>query len=191
MAARPSRKESKYYGGSIPWVKTGNLPDGLIKEVDEHITDLGLQNSSAKIFPHHKACWLRCIGATIGKLGILAESSTTNQACGALIAEGITKDLIPYIFYYLLNSREDLRDIGKGGAQPNISQTVLKQLSNSPSSPQRTTPHRHQNRSPNHPQSQSPPSPRRHPRPTRPVSAVRPRRRLPGRPHRRLARTES
>ena len=124
----PSRKESKYYGGSVPWVKTGNLTDGLIDKIDESITNLGVEKSSAKLFPQ-KTLLIAMYGATIGKLGILKEPSTTNQACGALIAEGITTDLIPYVFYYLLNSRENLRNIGKGGAQPNISQTVLKNYS--------------------------------------------------------------
>lgn len=47
----PSRTHAEYYGGDIPWVKTGNLPDGLITEIDESITLEGLTNSSAKLFP--------------------------------------------------------------------------------------------------------------------------------------------
>jgi type I restriction enzyme S subunit len=122
----PSRKKSEYYGGEIPWIKTGDLPDGEIREADEFITDEGLKNSSAKIFPEGSLL-VAMYGATIGKLGILKEPAATNQACAALLAEGFTEKLIPYAFYYLLNSREDLRKIGQGGAQPNISQTILKE----------------------------------------------------------------
>jgi type I restriction enzyme S subunit len=68
-------------------------------------------------------------GATIGKLGVLKQPAATNQACAALLSEGLTETekLIPFAFYYLLLSREDLRKIGQGGAQPNISQTILKE----------------------------------------------------------------
>ncbi|MGB3510983.1 MAG: restriction endonuclease subunit S, partial [Microcoleaceae cyanobacterium] len=121
----PLRSHPEYYNGDIPWVKTGNLPDGFIQEIDETITKEGLINSSAKIFPAASLI-VAMYGATIGKLGILKEAAATNQACGALIAKGITEKIIPYIFYYLLLSREDLRKIGQGGAQPNISQAILK-----------------------------------------------------------------
>ncbi|MBN3905222.1 MAG: restriction endonuclease subunit S [Nostoc sp. NMS1] len=124
----PSRKNSKYYDGEIPWVKTGDLPDGLIKKIDEKITHEGLANSSAKLFSSGSLI-VAMYGATIGKLGILQEPAATNQACAVLLSQGITTALIPYLFYYLLNSREKLRMIGKGGAQPNISQTILKEYS--------------------------------------------------------------
>lgn len=47
----PSRANSEYYGGLIPWVKTGELGQGLITNTEEKITELGLMNSSAKVFP--------------------------------------------------------------------------------------------------------------------------------------------
>ncbi|MCT7952947.1 restriction endonuclease subunit S [Ancylothrix sp. C2] len=122
----PSRSHSEYYGGDIPWIKTGNLPDGLIEEIDENITWEGLANSSAKVFPKNSLI-VAMYGATIGKLGILKESAATNQACAALVSKSLTTEIIPYVFYYLLNRREHLRSIGQGGAQPNISQTVLKE----------------------------------------------------------------
>ena len=121
----PSRTHPEYYQGDIPWVKTGNLPDTLITEIDESITLEGLTNSSAKLFPSGSLI-VAMYGATIGKLGILKEPAATNQACAALLSKGITAEIIPYLFYYLLRIREDLKRIGQGGAQPNISQTILK-----------------------------------------------------------------
>lgn len=121
----PSRKHGSYYGGKIPWVKTGDLNDGLIHSTPENITKEGLANSSAKIFPPGTLL-IAMYGATIGKLGILAIEASTNQACAALLPTGETRHLIPFVFYYLLSERENLRAIAKGGAQPNISQTVLK-----------------------------------------------------------------
>ena len=45
----PSRTESRYYNGDIPWIKTGDLSDGLLLEIEEKITAEGLKNSSAKM----------------------------------------------------------------------------------------------------------------------------------------------
>lgn len=67
-------------------------------------------------------------GATIGKLGILTMPSATNQACAALIPLDIGNELISYVFYFLLSKREYLKKLGQGGAQPNISQTLLKDI---------------------------------------------------------------
>jgi type I restriction enzyme S subunit len=121
----PSRKNLSYYGGDIPWVKTGDLNDSLIHNTPENITKEGLKNSSAKIFPP-ETLLIAMYGATIGKMGILSTEASTNQACGALLPGGETRHLIPFVFHYLLSERENIRSIAKGGAQPNISQTVLK-----------------------------------------------------------------
>jgi len=121
----PSRSESEYYGGSIPWVKTGDLDDRLITSVPETITKAGLVNSSAKLFPPGTLL-MAMYGATIGKLGILGIEAATNQACAALLPDPVIADVIPYVFYYLMGERRALKNSGKGGAQPNISQTVIK-----------------------------------------------------------------
>ena len=100
----------------------------LIEDIEETITQDGLANSSAKIFPAGSLV-VAMYGATIGKLGILKEDAATNQACAVLKSDRVTRELIPYLFYYLLERREDLRMIGQGGAQPNISQSILKDYS--------------------------------------------------------------
>jgi len=100
----------------------------VIEEIEETITQDGLANSSAKIFPAGSLV-VAMYGATIGKLGILKEDAATNQACAVLKSDRVTRELIPYLFYYLLERREDLRMTGQGGAQPNISQSILKDYS--------------------------------------------------------------
>jgi type I restriction enzyme, S subunit len=119
----PSRKKVEYYGGDIPWIKTGELNDGIVNTSEETITEEGLQNSSAKIFPKGSIV-IAMYGATIGKLGILGIDAATNQAC----AVGQPHDFLnsKYMFYYFLARRSDLIALGKGGAQPNISQTIIK-----------------------------------------------------------------
>src|SRR5262249_27911343 len=66
-------------------------------------------------------------GATIGQTGLLSFEAATNQACAALLARGLTSELIPYVWRYLIAEQENLKSVGQGGAQPNISQTILKE----------------------------------------------------------------
>ena len=121
----PSTKVASYYGGNIPWVKTGDLNDAIVRDIEDCITNEGLLNSSAKLFPAGTLL-VAMYGATTGKLGVLPISAATNQACGALVAEGETSNIIPYLFYYLLGLRDLLKAKAQGGAQPNISQQILK-----------------------------------------------------------------
>lgn len=121
----PSRGNPAFYGGKVAWVKTGELQDGIVSKTEESITEEALGASAAKVFPE-KTLLVAMYGATIGKVGILGVPAATNQACAALVAEGLTTDLIPFVFYYLRSCRDDLRAAGQGGAQPNISQALLK-----------------------------------------------------------------
>jgi type I restriction enzyme, S subunit len=83
----PSRSYSEFYGGSIPWVKTGELNQGIIFDTEEKLTEDGLANSSAKIFPKN-AVVVAMYGATIGKTAILGIDAATNQACAVGIPYG-------------------------------------------------------------------------------------------------------
>lgn len=120
----PSRKNAEYFGEGVPWIKSGDLPDGPVLRTEEQITELGLKNSSAKLMPEGTIS-MAMYGATIGKLGILTFPAATNQACANVIPESklIDRD---YLYFYLLSERKALIDKGQGGAQPNISQEVIK-----------------------------------------------------------------
>ena len=122
----PSKKKPEYHGGSVPWVLTGDLEDNLLHETPNSITDAGLENSSAKLFPADTLL-MAMYGATIGKLGVLKIEAATNQACAALLPSIANHNSLPYIYFFLLYRREVFKKSGKGGAQPNISQTVIKQ----------------------------------------------------------------
>ena len=76
----PSRKVATYFGGGIPWVKSGDLRDGPVTAVDETISRSGLENSSAKLMPKGTVS-IAMYGATIGRLGVLEIDAATNQAC--------------------------------------------------------------------------------------------------------------
>ncbi len=119
----PSRKNADFYNGTIPWIKSGELDKGLINKAEEYITEKAVKNSSAKIFPKGTLL-IALYGATIGKLGFLGIDAATNQAiCGIYESEIID---LKYLNYLLFNKRNKLVEQGAGGAQPNISQTILK-----------------------------------------------------------------
>lgn len=121
----PNRKNDAYYGGSIPWVKSGELGKGVIYDTEEKITEQAVKESSAKIFPKGTLL-IALYGATIGKLGFLGVPAATNQAvCGIFANEKID---LQFLSYYLFHKRNYLIAQGTGGAQPNISQTILKNL---------------------------------------------------------------
>lgn len=120
--ATPSRTNSEYYGGKIPWLKTGDLNDGYITDVPEFITELALEKTSVRLNPIGSVL-IAMYGATIGKLGILKEPMTTNQACCACIPfNGIYN---VYLFYFLMAYRMRFIKMGEGGAQPNISREKI------------------------------------------------------------------
>ncbi len=120
--ATPSRLNKEYYGGDIPWLKTGDLNDGYIYEIPETITQKALEETSVKLNPVGSVL-IAMYGATIGKVGILTCPATTNQACCACVDyQGIVQ---MYLFYFLLSHREEFIMLGGGGAQPNISKEKI------------------------------------------------------------------
>ena len=119
--ATPSRLRKDYYGGNIPWLKTGDLNDGYISDIPEYITETALKETSVKLNPKDSVL-IAMYGATIGKVGILSFPATTNQACCAC-TDYLVKKM--YLFYFLLANRENFIAMGGGGAQPNISKEKI------------------------------------------------------------------
>ena len=119
----PDRRAESYFGGGIPWVKSGELGDGAVFASAETISDQGLASSSAKVFPAGTLC-IALYGATVGKLGLLRMDAATNQAiCGILSPIAVLPE---YLYFFLRAIRPDLIRSGKGGAQPNISQQIVR-----------------------------------------------------------------
>ncbi|ANK90550.1 MULTISPECIES: restriction endonuclease subunit S [Rhizobium] len=123
----PSRARPDYYGGDIPWVKTGDLEDRVLLDTPEKITQAGLRNSSAKLFPSGTLL-IAMYGATIGKTALLGISAATNQACAAFVPSYHSKELVPFLWKFALANKPRFIAAGQGGAQPNISQTLIKQF---------------------------------------------------------------
>ena len=120
--ATPSRTNAEYYNGNIPWLKTGDLNDGVVIEVPESISPLALEKTSVRLNPVGSVL-MAMYGATIGKLAILGTPMTTNQACCACIPYGGMFN--KYLFYFLMGMRKAFIKMGEGGAQPNISKDKI------------------------------------------------------------------
>jgi type I restriction enzyme, S subunit len=119
----PKTGRSDYYDGEIPWAVIGDLNDGPVVKTAATISDLGLANSSAKIV-HPGTVLIAMYGGSIGKLGVAAVPMATNQAIAAAVPfDGVSRE---WLFWWLSFQKRDFISAGKGGAQPNISQTVLK-----------------------------------------------------------------
>lgn len=120
----PSRHRPEFFGKGVRWLKSGDLPDGPIITTEEEITELGLQNSSAKLMAAGTIS-MALYGATIGKLGVMTFPAATNQACANVIPDNRLVES-KYLFYYLLSERRNFIELGQGGAQPNISQEIVR-----------------------------------------------------------------
>ena len=120
--ATPLRSNIKYYNGSIPWLKTGELNNDYINDSQEKITQLALDECSLRINKPGDIL-IAMYGATIGKLGIANCELTTNQACCGCTPFPFIYN--KYLFYYLMFLKEYFISISFGGAQPNISKEKI------------------------------------------------------------------
>lgn len=121
----PSRKKPEYFQGNIRWVKSGELENSWIFDTEEKITQEAVEKSNAKILP--KGTLLMAMyGATVGKLGILGIEAATNQAICAIQPNELLDT--NFLFYYLKSKRQVFLSQSFGGAQPNISQTLIKNI---------------------------------------------------------------
>ncbi len=120
----PSRKRLDYFSGDIPWIKTGELRSKYIRNTEENITKEAINESSAKLFPKGSVA-IAMYGATIGKTSILDIDASTNQACA--VAKLLEQVLFnEFLYYYLSSQIRKFVELGKGEAQPNISQNIIK-----------------------------------------------------------------
>src|SRR5919199_23353 len=123
----PLRNNQNFYrNGTIRWFKTKELNDWYIDESEEKITAEAVEKSSAKVFPPHTILMaMYGDGKTITSLGILRKESASNQACCALIVNPDICDYL-YLFYALKYHRSDFIHIATGGAQRNLSGTLIR-----------------------------------------------------------------
>lgn len=122
----PSRSVGSYYGGNIPWIKTGEVLDDIIYDTEEKITQDAIDNSSAKIYPKGSiVIAMYGQGLTRGRTAKLGINATTNQACLVLYNIDTDKVLPDYLWYYLQGEYHRLRALAYGNNQPNLNAGII------------------------------------------------------------------
>lgn len=121
----PSRSHNEYWNTQdYCWLKSGEVHNNIIVDVEEYISDLGLKNSSAKIIPSG-AVIMAMYGATAAQVAYLDCDTTTNQACCNMIC--YSKEDAAYLYFHLLANQEEIKKLANGGAQENLSQELIAQ----------------------------------------------------------------
>lgn len=121
----PKSTCSTYYeGGKIPWLNTKEINYNRLYTTESHITEVGLNNSSAKWIDANSVI-VAMYGATAGRVAIAKVPMTTNQACCNLMIDSSKADY-NYIYYYLSNSYKQLLSMANGAAQQNLNSQVIK-----------------------------------------------------------------
>jgi type I restriction enzyme S subunit len=122
----PSRGNTDYYLGIIPWIKTGELLGTFILDTEEHITEDAVNNSSAKIISPYSLLIAMYAGTNVGNMGINTMKATCNQACCVIESRGNYS--LYYLKLFLQTQKSFLQSISFGAAQQNISQDIIKKL---------------------------------------------------------------
>ena len=125
--ATPLRKEPKYYGGSIPWVKTGEVARNFANGVEESITDIAIRETNCKVFPAGTILVaMYGQGDTRGKAAILPFEAATNQACAAIVPSPSHDESFLNAQLQLLYEKMRARSLG--GNQKNLSLGIIKSM---------------------------------------------------------------
>ena len=120
----PSTRNTDFYDGEILWYSTKELKDNFMFESDRTITINGLNSSSAKLFPAYTVVMAIYAAPTVGRLGILNQEASFNQAALGFVA----KEEVGYEFIYLLLKflRDDFNNLANGAAQQNLNVGLVK-----------------------------------------------------------------
>ena len=119
----PNRANPEYYNGSINWLKSGEVHNNIITHTEENISELGLNNSSAKIFPRNTVL-MAMYGVTAGEIGLLDIETSTNQAICGMICNNIED--ASFLYFTLRKNQIDIKRLANGGAQDNLNQETIK-----------------------------------------------------------------
>lgn len=121
----PSRTNILYWDKKeYRWLKSGEVHNNIIVDVEEYISKEGLDNSSARLIPVGTVT-MAMYGATAAQVAYIDCETTTNQACCNMICH--TKNDAAYLLFHLLANQEDVKKLANGGAQENLSQELIAQ----------------------------------------------------------------
>jgi len=118
LGSTPSRTETEYWNGDIPWVSSGEVANKTILDTKEKITQEGYDNSSAPIIPA-RSLLMAIIGQgkTRGQTALLGIDACTNQNVAAFVFN--QNYVVPeFVQLWAKSKYESHRGDGHGGAQP-------------------------------------------------------------------------
>ncbi|MCR5019417.1 restriction endonuclease subunit S [Ruminococcus sp.] len=126
----PLKSEDKYYkNATVPWVNSSQTSQRYIKDVDTHITEYALENTSLVLYePHTLIVAMYGQGKTRGQVSELLIPATVNQACAALTAITYSQDMIEYVYYFFVYNYEIMRKKAEGTSQPNLNIQKIKDI---------------------------------------------------------------
>lgn len=123
----PSRTNESYWNGNIPWVTTAEVQFKIIEDTAEKITEEGLANSSAKLFPVDTILIaMYGQGKTRGQVAKLGIEASTNQACAAIILKAGYH--VDYYYQFLISQYDNIREMANSGGQENLSGGIVKSI---------------------------------------------------------------
>ncbi|MGL9557450.1 restriction endonuclease subunit S [Escherichia coli] len=122
-----SRNNEAYWNGNIPWVTTAEVQFKIIEDTVEKITEEGLANSSAKLFPAGTILMaMYGQGKTRGQVAKLGIDASTNQACAAIVLH--TGYEVDFYYQFLISQYENIREMANSGGQQNLSGGIVKSI---------------------------------------------------------------
>lgn len=122
----PNRKKTDYWDSKdIKWYKTKELQDCWLFDSEEYISEKGLNNSSAKVFPKNTILMAIYASPTLGRLGVLTDEATCNQAALCMIADNENTSY-QWLYLKLYELRDFFNSVARGAGQQNISADVVK-----------------------------------------------------------------
>ena len=124
----PSRKEDGYWdGGAIQWFSPSDLTGASTMFMDDssdHITALGLAQSSARLFP--AMCVMLTSRATIGAIAINTREACTNQ--GFITCLPNKRVPLYFLFHWVYNNVPTFQRMASGATFKEISRGVFKSI---------------------------------------------------------------
>ena len=125
--ATPLRTQPAYFGGSIPWITSSAVNDGIVTQANQFITDLAVKETNAKVFPPGTlVVAMYGEGQTRGRVAELGIATATNQALAALLFDGANVDCRSFLKLHFLRNYEEMRTVAAGGVQPNLSLGLIR-----------------------------------------------------------------
>ena len=124
--ATPRKEVRLYYeGGTVPWIRTGEVRGLHIRDAAERITELAVRDTNCKVFPVNTVLVaMYGQGQTRGRTGMLMTPAATNQACAAILPSDKINAM--FLFEVVKLQYERLRAMGRGGNQANLNLGMIK-----------------------------------------------------------------